>query len=479
MRLHLCRDRDRDRSTYVALSYCWGGIQSYVTTLANIDSHTKRLDWESIPATIRDAIKTTRDLGIRYLWVDALCIIQDSPEDKSVEIGGMNKIYKDATVTIAAAVASNVQEGFLAIREAPDGTEIMFPCPDNRVGKIWMVEKEEYSEEESGPLYYRAWALQERILSPRLLIYGHRELIWQCYELHNAQVAPTHLSVRGTHEPIRLPADIYHLRLHSTYPNNVKFDFALWKRIVISYSKCSLTLPEDKLPALAGIVNDLSRVWKIGYFAGHWSSKFIPQLCWYLDNYSADSQSIHESGQKHQEISIGRSQIHRAPSWSWASVDGSIAFGSNECNPGFDDSIFVRCIMNPPFQGSSFDEVMSGKVWSAQLSGAITAFNELNASWFSKTSMDMDGLPIQFHKDMQDDKPSNLDNNDIYVLVLSTPWKLDGPPIEGLFLRAAGDEGQFRRIGYWEKACAHCNDIFEIRRMLNSHGFQRRDLTII
>jgi hypothetical protein len=157
-----------ERSTYAALSYCWGGVQSYVTTRATIECHTNHLKLEAMPATIRDAIRTTRDLGIRYLWIDALCIIQDSKIDKEVEITNMNKIYKDATVTIAAANASSVHDGFLAPRPSPSGIEVAFNCPGGQPSKVWLVQKEFYKEEDYGPLYYRAWALQERIVSPRL-----------------------------------------------------------------------------------------------------------------------------------------------------------------------------------------------------------------------------------------------------------------------------------------------------------------------
>jgi hypothetical protein len=68
---------------------------------------------EMLPQTIQDAISVTHRLGIRYLWVDALCIIQDNPIDKSTEINAVGANYKNATLTISAASAASVELGFL------------------------------------------------------------------------------------------------------------------------------------------------------------------------------------------------------------------------------------------------------------------------------------------------------------------------------------------------------------------------------
>jgi hypothetical protein len=92
---------------YACLSYCWGGAQEYMTTQANIDGYLKSLNLSSLSKTIQDPIKVTRMLHLRYLWIDALCIIQDSPEDKRREMAYMGMIYKNATVTIAAARAKS------------------------------------------------------------------------------------------------------------------------------------------------------------------------------------------------------------------------------------------------------------------------------------------------------------------------------------------------------------------------------------
>lgn len=84
-----------------------------MTTLATIDAFTRRLPTSTLPKTIQDAIKVTQKLGLRYLWVDAFCIVQDSPKDLAKEIDAMGTTYNQATITIAAIGAASVEDGFL------------------------------------------------------------------------------------------------------------------------------------------------------------------------------------------------------------------------------------------------------------------------------------------------------------------------------------------------------------------------------
>jgi hypothetical protein len=97
--IHITRTEDRFK--YVALSYSWGGTQKVTTTKATLIDRQHGIRLYNLPPTIQDAIQVTRDLGFRYLWIDALCIIQDDYEDKNIEINRMGSIYKNATITIA------------------------------------------------------------------------------------------------------------------------------------------------------------------------------------------------------------------------------------------------------------------------------------------------------------------------------------------------------------------------------------------
>jgi hypothetical protein len=116
LRLKIVRGDDmeeHDKSRYVALSYCWGGDQSNKLTEDNQDLYKKNIPWETLPKTIQDAAKTVQALGFRYIWIDSMCIVQDSKEDKEAEISQMTKIYAHATLTVVNKRGDRVTEGFL------------------------------------------------------------------------------------------------------------------------------------------------------------------------------------------------------------------------------------------------------------------------------------------------------------------------------------------------------------------------------
>jgi len=114
IRLH---ENTCQKEPYAALSYIWGKPQTYRLLMSNIDEFKNRINSKDLPLTIMDAVKCAHELGLRYLWVDGLCIIQDSQEDKAKEIGRKSSIYQNAHITISAAMAKSCDEGFLGTRE--------------------------------------------------------------------------------------------------------------------------------------------------------------------------------------------------------------------------------------------------------------------------------------------------------------------------------------------------------------------------
>lgn len=111
--IRLYPNTSKEVAPYAALSYVWGGPQAFRTLQSNIASHNSQIPLSTLPQTIQDAVFCAHKLGLKYLWVDSLCIIQDSTEDREREIAHMAQIYKNAFVTISAAAAKGCQEGFL------------------------------------------------------------------------------------------------------------------------------------------------------------------------------------------------------------------------------------------------------------------------------------------------------------------------------------------------------------------------------
>ncbi len=162
--IRLYAPQEREQHDYVTLSYCWGGPQTIKTTTKTINSYLNSIDLHILPQKIQYAIIVTRKLGFKYLWIDAFCIIQDSSEDKAREIAKMAKIYNYSIVTIAAASASKVSDGFLRLYpKLQEGTKAPFSCPDGSVGEVEILKRQEV-DESTEPLNLRAWTFQERLL---------------------------------------------------------------------------------------------------------------------------------------------------------------------------------------------------------------------------------------------------------------------------------------------------------------------------
>ncbi|CZR54151.1 uncharacterized protein PAC_04034 [Phialocephala subalpina] len=111
---------------YGALSYCWGYCQNFTTTKASLPNYILSIDFNALPRTLKDAVTTTRNLGLRYLWVDALCIVQDDREDKDAEITRMGNVYQNAIITIVAANSPGVECGFLDYKPLPKPVPSIF-----------------------------------------------------------------------------------------------------------------------------------------------------------------------------------------------------------------------------------------------------------------------------------------------------------------------------------------------------------------
>lgn len=169
-----------DHGTYSALSYCWGGDQPVLAKTASLDILKSGIAIIALPQTIKDAIEITQRLNIRFLWVDALCIIQDCAKDKSVEIQKMGSIYKNATITIVASFASSVMDGFLrnTRKPPPEPSYYQFPMPDGTSERISISARHFLTPQSF--LDRRGWTYQERILSPPLLQFSEKELLWSC-----------------------------------------------------------------------------------------------------------------------------------------------------------------------------------------------------------------------------------------------------------------------------------------------------------
>ncbi|RFU26341.1 hypothetical protein B7463_g9998, partial [Scytalidium lignicola] len=323
------------RGVYATLSYCWGETLFPTLNRSNYSQFIEELDMLALPLTIRNAISTARDLSIPYLWIDALCIIQDSVEDKTREVALMKDIYASSTLTIVAASAKSVFEGFFHPRVY---SETFYRIPvrirSNIFGTMFVNELDAACyDERSEPIARRAWTMQEQLLAQRILTFTSHTMMWKC-----------HAGIRNFGDSLYFPHDLdsgynddnekYSLNLHSLLLSEEEAclhrDKALscWLRVVTAYSLRTMSLEGDKLNALAGIAShpSFSRALGPSYFAGLWQYGLAKQLAW-------RTAPRHRTLPEDDTFIFYRPAMYRAPSWSWASLEGGII----HFNFSFDD----------------------------------------------------------------------------------------------------------------------------------------------
>jgi Heterokaryon incompatibility protein (HET) len=338
---------------YTALSYCWGGPQPITLTLNTIEAKKQGMAINELPKTAQDAIKVTRELGIRYLWIDALCIIQDSDSDKAEEIAKMDQIYSNAFVTICAANVADCRQSFLDVwspRSAPDPyrlSKLRYPCPeqDGPIGSILVEERKGY-EPSGEALNRRGWTLQERLLSSRLLTFGTFQMYWECRAGRYCDGGTIHdfdgdeFTLRDDIRPLER-GDVDEKGIHALDIQS------RWWSICREYSRRKLSFYTDKLPALSGIATKVAKLLKEPYCAGLWRSKLQSSLAW---------QVLRPRATK-------RPPRYRAPSWSWmsldAEVDWKIVLGALE-TVIVNFTKIVDCRVEPVLPAAPFSELSGG-----------------------------------------------------------------------------------------------------------------------
>ncbi|KAF3760003.1 HET-domain-containing protein, partial [Cryphonectria parasitica EP155] len=255
---------------YVALSHCWGPPDPrkpmLVTETSTLCERLEGIPLDIMPQNFKDAVAFTRQLNIQYLWIDSLCIIQDSDKDWQREALLMDQVYKHAYLTLAATCARTSHDGFL---KRPLSRESNIEC------STWNT---------------RGWTMQERYLSRRLVHCSQYQAYFECR---------TAIWPEDNHKVQHMPTAG---RL-----------FDRWFLIAAQFSPRQLTYSRDKLPALSGLAKETYSAGPVGrYLAGIWEGDLVYGLLWIC--WEDDTQFLRPSS-------------YRAPSWTWACLDGQISWG--------------------------------------------------------------------------------------------------------------------------------------------------------
>lgn len=295
-----------------------------------------------MPPTLRDSVLICERLGLTHIWIDSLCIIQDSPSDWAQEATRMGGIYAGSTLTIAISASSSVYDGAFNQCSLPytkskdfdkDWIVVDGTLRNGEKSRLYIGQRAAHGERFvafynrigalsapavfRSPLTQRAWALQEQLLSPRTLYYTSTHLYWGC---RHCMISEDNMYC-GT--AVREPS------YHPAWATESELS-GYWYDIVEDYSKRKLTFARDKLVALSALARaravDPRR--SDAYIAGLWTSSLLPGLGWV---------SIATEGRKIEQYSC--------PSWSWASQDSAVSYHMLYSQQP-DDSMFTPSVVS-------------------------------------------------------------------------------------------------------------------------------------
>ncbi|TGO68116.1 hypothetical protein BOTNAR_0030g00390 [Botryotinia narcissicola] len=333
---------------YASLSHSWGpspdpsaplgGRAGEVLTESNLALWRVDVPLDDLPLTFRHAIIVCVALGFQYIWIDSLCIIQDSLEDWQEQSAMMRDVYKFAWLNIAALSTSSDYEGFINEYRDPRaefgfrtsfasilGHDLGQKNDDNDdclllsgvARLLWNFTSDIPGNTVSNaPLYTRAWVYQERNLARRTLAFSKNSVYWACDE-HSGGEQPEWSGVEGSSlrrtlhfvretATLNPPSEEHLLRVLKDFERT-------WQSTVAAYTRCKLTKSIDKLIAISSIAQELGAMMPLKYLAGLYDFNVVHQLTW-----------VNVDGRTTPPRKRVGDPEYVAPSWSWASVEAPI-----------------------------------------------------------------------------------------------------------------------------------------------------------
>jgi hypothetical protein len=300
---------------YICLSHCWGGHSTILCTRETYAGYQDNVPWDTLPLLFQDTVKVCRMLDVRYLWIDKLCIIQHDADDWAREGSKMAQVFENSLLTIGAAISKGDTDSLFFedkkriaslrshVGRMKDGaTYTIYSRLSHRYHPANASTSGNISE--NYPLMSRAWVYQERLLAPRILYFGE-ELSWECRQASACECSEASQGIKFDHSSSLLPGcSTQKLHLH-------------WQDIVQDFTSLQLSHEEDRLPAISGLAQQYQRRLESAYLAGLWEDNIVVDLLWH---------AFPEDGSGVERYKTKKPKKWRAPSWSWASIEGPVLF---------------------------------------------------------------------------------------------------------------------------------------------------------
>ena len=303
--------------SYATLSHCWGKAKTLKLLTTNIGELRAGFSISELPTSYREAISVATRCHIRYIWIDSLCIVQDSTADWLAEAGRMKDVYQNAILNISAAAELESSMSSLTDRAQslilPLAVNPTWVNNEGRSSAYYLIDLNSYYDAvENSPLRRRAWVLLEAYLSGRNLSLTRTQLWWECRELSACEAWPAGLPRQLRIGPAPKTTSLEKAYRHGLVSSRgVATNHMLWDDLVEKYSTCGITFFSDKMVALSGPASHFQQL--VGgdqYVAGMWRSRLLSRLLWLSDKYRRAFRPV----------------TYRAPSWSSASLEGSVSY---------------------------------------------------------------------------------------------------------------------------------------------------------
>lgn len=346
-----CLPEKRSSTKYVALSHLWGDENEhkpFCTYRKNVKEFQGFIDFSKLPQMFTDAVAVTRNLGVRYLWIDSLCIIQEDPKDWNKECQRMEYVFNSAYVTIAASCASGVRDGFLKSRPFSGAKTRRCHALNSGIGddadsSVFYVcdAIDDFKRDvEHGALSKRGWVYQERALSRRTIHFTETQTYWEC----GAGIRCETLTMMFNRKSSFL-SDPEFPNSALGYYKGLKIRF--FEEIYEKYSQLNFTKEWDRSEGMAGLERRLVLALKTRgrYGVLHpttgFDSFFGRSLLWQRDEAVAMLPRIKYVENKRAPV----------PSWSWMAVMGPIKY----VNVEFDTTDWKEDVKSPFTEGPKIE----------------------------------------------------------------------------------------------------------------------------
>lgn len=476
---------------YASLSHCWGGADVPTLTSQTIAGLRQGISLDKLPRTFAEAVAAVRRLGINHLWIDSLCIVQDSADDWASEAGIMGDVYANSTLNIMATASRDSHGGLYRDRDPEVVLNLVrvetgwthHTQMTTEMGRTkdyyFLADRDLWQDSVAeAPLNTRGWVLQERVLSPRALHFGSHQFLWECRELSACETYPAGLPevLLGDVDRIKpvdpkalpalsIPRPVAALPGAPDAPDmtvddqtivkrgvkNVEeqlrqarleawlFELAsLWSNWVQAYSAAKLTRRSDKMIAISGLAKMMRTLrGSIGdrYLAGLWRVQLVDQLLWYAVSPAPRTRILGAQTVISSRTATG------IPSWSWMSIDVEVVPGfPTTRQDGVQRHIQVLEVSTTP--------ASAGNETGALLGGELRVRGSLLQATLSPAGIltvnGGDRLDVEFHADEEE---GTTRRTEVVLLPVMTD---DDGEVSLLCLRREGakPQGWYLRVGH-------------------------------